>query len=93
MITLTEAEINLIKIFRKAQEENHFAEHVFLVRYIPVDFEGSFIQQVLAGKPQNIFQLRGSANALLADLNTLPTTKTFFSIVRESPEILRFFEH
>lgn len=89
---LTEQEKLLIEKIRKAQQDNPYEELVFLLRYIPTDFEGAFIQQVLPGQPQSVLQMRLATKRLLDDLAALQLPNTFFSITYE-PYAIRLFKH
>lgn len=92
VMLLSEQETKLIETIRKAKDQHPVEEVVFLLRYVPIDYEGSFVQQVLPGTPQTVFQISTSMRTLLTDLENLNIDRAFFSITKE-PYGLRLFTH
>lgn len=91
-MNLTESETELINKLRKLQANNTLDEHTILLRYIPTDFEGGFIQQILPGSAQSILQLRTTMKKLLDDLQELQLSNSFFTIIYE-PYGIQLFKH
>lgn len=89
---LTNQEEILIRKIRSHLSENPVLEHVFLVRFAPLDYDGSFVQQVLVGTPQSVLELRVSMKTLLDDLSDSGIQNHFVSILKE-PDLIRIYKH